>query len=474
MRKLLYYLSVILVIITILYGINRVFSFKYPDGIYDLKSFYSMERDTVDVIVLGSSHAFENINTEIIWDDTGIAVFDLGGSVAPMWNCYYYLKEALKTQKPKLVILEAFSMSIDWDYTDDSRIIKNTYGLKMSKDKLDAIRTSSPRERWMEFLVQYAQYHNRYKDLSESDFKPYLNDTLMLKNWHGFGCNYEINEFSAPNVYNDGTREMIPAKQEQYYKEIIAYCKENNIELLVMATPYPDYNEHVAHVLNTAKDYAVQAGYKFIDFNEYTSEIGINWSEDFASGAHMSYIGSEKFAHYFSKYLMDNYDFVSHDKTDIKYAGYNQAYENYVYKAYDENLKRITDFDAYAEALRNLDKDHFIIVQTKSKIKNLENSLLDLLESWGINSTSDTINDGECWIIEQGVPVKCELSEYGYYYAKRFGGKELVACKDGIFFERINYMEDEDGTNIVIFDTKTQNVADSINVRKDKIDRYFK
>ncbi len=474
MKKIIYYLSVLLVLIITLYGINKIFSFKYPDGIYDLKSFYRMEKNTVDVVILGSSHAFENINTEVIWNDTGIATFDLGGSVAPMWNCYYYLKEAVKTQKPKLVILEAFSMTIDWDYTDDSRIIKNTYGLKMSKDKIDAIKVSSPRERWVEFLVQYAQYHNRYKDLTVADYKAYLNDPLMLKNWHGFGCNYEINEFSAPNVYNDGTREAIPNKQEQYYKEIIKYCKENGLELLVIVTPYPDYNEKVAHILNSAKDYAVEAGYKFVDFNEHTDEIGIDWSEDYASGAHMSYIGSEKFAHYFSKYLMDNYDFASHDKTDIKYAGYNQAYENYIYKAYDANLKRITDFDDYTDAIKKLDENHFVIVQTKTQIKNLDNSLIDLLKSWGIDCTSDTVNDGDCFIIEKGVPVKCEISEYGYSYAKRFGGKELVACKDGIFFERTNFMEDEEGVNIVVFDTKTHSVADSINVRKDKIDRYFK
>ena len=75
-----------LVLVLALNYINSIFSFKYGDGIYGLKKYYELEKNTVDVLVLGSSHAFENVNTGTLWENYGIASFDLCGSMQPMWN----------------------------------------------------------------------------------------------------------------------------------------------------------------------------------------------------------------------------------------------------------------------------------------------------------------------------------------------------------------------------------------------------
>ena len=85
----------LLILLMVLAGINRVFKMKYGDGIYSLTKFYEQKKDSVDVLVLGSSHAFENINTGTLWDEYGMASYVLGGSRQPSWNTYYYLKEAL-------------------------------------------------------------------------------------------------------------------------------------------------------------------------------------------------------------------------------------------------------------------------------------------------------------------------------------------------------------------------------------------
>ena len=65
-----------------------------------------------------------------------------------MWNSYYALKEALKTQKPKLVMLEAFATLWDMEYSDATRIIKNTFGMAPSVNKLEALADSAPTASW--------------------------------------------------------------------------------------------------------------------------------------------------------------------------------------------------------------------------------------------------------------------------------------------------------------------------------------
>lgn len=42
---------------------NKVFKVKYSDGIYSITKFYELKDNTVDVLILGSSHAFVAFNT---------------------------------------------------------------------------------------------------------------------------------------------------------------------------------------------------------------------------------------------------------------------------------------------------------------------------------------------------------------------------------------------------------------------------
>ena len=115
--------DILLFMLILFIVLSLLFHFAYPsydDGIYDMTIFYQQKANTVDVLVLGSSHAFEGVNTGVLWDDAGISSYILAGSIQPMWNTYYYLKEALKYQTPKLIVLDVYSTIMKEDYSDDS------------------------------------------------------------------------------------------------------------------------------------------------------------------------------------------------------------------------------------------------------------------------------------------------------------------------------------------------------------------
>lgn len=85
--KVISFIMIMLILSSIFY---KSFSFKYADGIYTLKEFYKERDNSIDVLFLGSSHMFVNVNPSILWKEYGMAGFDLGGSVQPLWNTYYY------------------------------------------------------------------------------------------------------------------------------------------------------------------------------------------------------------------------------------------------------------------------------------------------------------------------------------------------------------------------------------------------
>ena len=142
----------LIILLLILVSLNKILAFKFSDGVSNVSNFYNQDDNTIDVLFLGSSHCFTTFNNGTLWDEYGIASYDMGTALQPMWNSYYLLKEVLKNQKPELVVLEGYATAFDIEYSQDSRIIKNTYGMKWSKNKIDAIMASSEEGRHLDFL----------------------------------------------------------------------------------------------------------------------------------------------------------------------------------------------------------------------------------------------------------------------------------------------------------------------------------
>ena len=73
------------------------------------EGFYAEPENSLDVICIGSSHVFLDISPMAMWKAEGITAYDLTSSIQRMWVSYYYLKEALKYQTPKVVVLDALA-----------------------------------------------------------------------------------------------------------------------------------------------------------------------------------------------------------------------------------------------------------------------------------------------------------------------------------------------------------------------------
>ena len=108
-RKTVKIIAFFLILSVLLLRFHQVFRFKFNDGIYGMEQFYREKENSLDAIFFGSSHMYVNVNTSVLWKEYGIAGYDLGGSEQPVWNSYYYVKEALKTQKPSVLVLDCFT-----------------------------------------------------------------------------------------------------------------------------------------------------------------------------------------------------------------------------------------------------------------------------------------------------------------------------------------------------------------------------
>lgn len=172
-----------LVVFLILFlWINSILKLKHEDGIVQMEMFYRQKENTVDVLCLGSSHVFANIDPAILEEEYGIASYDLAGSMQPMWNTYYCLKEALKYQKPSLIILDVFRLTEGFSYSKESKVVKNTYGMRLSMNKIKSIQESAEKEEdVLRHVFGIGTYHDRYYELEEKDFLAELERMILIK-----------------------------------------------------------------------------------------------------------------------------------------------------------------------------------------------------------------------------------------------------------------------------------------------------
>ncbi len=443
-----------------------IFKFKYGDGIYDFEEFYTEKENSIDVICFGSSHVFENINPSIFWDEYGITVYDLCGSMQPIWNTYYYMKEALKTQKPKIMVVDVFGVLQTDEYVDHSRIIKNNYGLNFSKDKIASIKVSSPKESWVDYILEYPTYHTRYTEISREDFTGFLGNRAIYQNWKGFVLNDQTVSYNRPIDFYTNEIGNLTSKVELYLQKIMDLSKEVKIPLLLIKSPYPVISLEDQKKYNRVSQIAKNNNIPFLNFNLFVDEIGIDFSTDFADDSHLNYKGNPKYTRYLADYLLDNYNLCDH-RIEKKYQTYDLKSNVYQQQLYNIEMKELRDIENYISKSQN---ENYLCVYTLKgdykRIKNYE-EIRKYLKVIGIN-IDEAVGD-MTWIIENNDIIFAEnnLSDFLWYKNLLENNNLMVSCsKEDHLDIKVNlnntlYEEVSNGLNVLIFDEYTGTLVES-------------
>lgn len=444
---------------------HKVFNFKYGDGIYSLTKFYEEPEDSIDVLCFGSSHIFENVNTGILWEEYGIASFNLCGSIQPMWNSYYYMKEALKTQEPKLMILDVFGATQTEEYIDHSRIIKNNYGLKPSRDKIGSVIASSPEESRIGYLLEYPTYHSRYSEIGRADFAEHTGRAIY-KNWKGFGINTNTTSYSEPKSFYTDETAGLTDKVEQYLLKIIQLSKEHNIPLLLIKAPNI-LNQNQQKVYNKIAEIANENDIPFINFNLLYHEIGLDFSTDYADTSHLNHLGNAKFTRYLAEYLKESYDLPDR-RGDAGYESYGLMAADCRQIVYNFELTQIEDIGNYID--KALAEDYVTVYWILGDYKNISNYdavKSKLASTLGIDL--DTVSGDAAWVIQNGGILFSGTSEEAFEWHTALGEDNnlMVSCPAGpeskieVNLSHTVYEPVSSGLNVLVYDTRTETLVES-------------
>ena len=113
-----------------------------------ISGFYNEEQNQFEVMFFGSSHAYAAFSPLELWEETGVKSYVFATQQQPLWATYTYIKEALKTQSPSLVVVECRMAFGDQEYYNEKDTFPVTFSymddLPLTWNKVELAMESAP------------------------------------------------------------------------------------------------------------------------------------------------------------------------------------------------------------------------------------------------------------------------------------------------------------------------------------------
>ena len=286
--------------------------FKKPVNykLYNVTGLYAERKNSLDMVYIGGSAAFVYYSPIDAYKNYGISsyVYAADNMQAELYTTM--VKELLKTQKPKLIVIDvrAFQYRDTVNKPSEKEYRAYLTYLKPSKDRYDLINKIVPK-----YLNQKTDsYHFDLKLYHSSEEKSLIKTTLKVlfdKNKHpnkGFYLLAKTIKLQEQDRTTDDIR-PIGKETEKLLNELLDYLEKRNIKALFVVSPYLQTKTEKMN-FNYIEKIIKSRNQDFLDANDYIKEMNLNYAYDFIDIDHVNIYGAEKYTEFFTKYLVNNYN----------------------------------------------------------------------------------------------------------------------------------------------------------------------
>lgn len=325
------------------------------------------ETQQYDVLFFGSSHMELFISPLDLWNEYGITSYNFGSPEEGIPITYQVIKNAVNINKPKIICVDMHMFNVEGNYSGDSKLHYALDAFPLNKTKLESIcEMAESKEALLEMIFTIGKYHGRWKDLSEaalSDKEHYQKGNMSYGYWHTMKVTpFEQHELvSGENAIPEDSKDII------YINKIIDLCKENDIQLLFISTPYV-CDENSQKNIHAAEKIAQRECIPYLNFVDMNSVIDMQI--DMYDTGHVNQSGMHKVTKYLGSYITKNY-LLENNKDNPNYSAWNNSYEEY------KDLKKecfwmVDELQAILEMLHDEDLSCYVYVGENVNIENKE------------------------------------------------------------------------------------------------------
>ena len=457
----------ILSVTAILFLGGLYFADRLVTPVGDIEEFYDEPKNSIDVLIVGGSHTMCSVSATSIYDNTGLTAYNLSTWSQPVWVSYHYIVEALKYQKPQIVILDAFGSFYDRSYFTgvDVDLVSDDFA-QLMKPSLNLLQLNLARRRvqvtkkvWEEYL-NITKYHTRITELTEEDWqKIFIDNSTPAK---GYGPFYTKEDFSGYEYpVTTETRDLYPYAEE-YLLKIINLCKEKGIKLALVKIPHiADENDIM--LVNTIHRIAEENGVDFLDYNS-SNVLELDFSYDWADHGHLNNYGAKKATEAVSNYI--NTLGVVSEHSDEIIDRWNSASEFEHEESTRMEIKLAESFDVMAERVEKQKNTSLILVKQDGGM--LEASDVDkiysLFEGTMMSMDRQIIADNDLFVYTDGSVL---VGQEAYDWCNTKGMKITAGSTSEVIYNDDNYSFGRYGINAAMYSDSHNEIYHYISYAKE-------
>lgn len=291
--------------------------------------FYGLEKNSLDMVYVGSSHSYCTFDPEKIDKITGLKSFQMGTPLQHADTTYFELLEIYNYQTPKYVVMELY-----WDVVDDDFEPKQADSFfevldnDVLKDKyIDEVFPMGAKAKYILPAIRYQQEYFAYKtNEMEKEItqktgvtKPVIQETNGTEYYRSLGYTYcdtviAESELDRTNQFKtfDAKKWDFSPVQLKYIEKIVKLCEEKGSTLVLVTAPIANVsmkfikNYDVIH--QKFANFANKNNINYIDYNIVNMEENMLEMKHFRDDAHLNDEGvkivDEHFAKWFRKNIM--------------------------------------------------------------------------------------------------------------------------------------------------------------------------
>lgn len=281
-----------------------------------ITGFYAEEKNSLNVVYIGGSACFTYWMPIEGYKNAGFTSYNYAVNTLPPEVYRYFASEVKKYQDPELLVFDArafqwrknykTSRSMELGYRTATTYMR--YGTERSSiiNNLipEYLEPLDPGQDLATYHFDLAKYHGRRDEFS---FKDSLK--MMLGLYHnpsrGFFSFDEI-DHTVTKEANPAIMDTKPIDTEDALKDLLTYLKNNNQKALFVISPYAETIDEKKEI-NTIAKIVKEAGFDFIDTNDYVDIMGIDYSKDFYNAQHTNPSGAVKYSAFLSEYIKTHY-----------------------------------------------------------------------------------------------------------------------------------------------------------------------
>ena len=340
------------------------------------------EPENYDVLFFGDSKFVASMAPMEIWEDYGIAGYNLASYSCLMPVSYWTLINALDYGTPKLAVFAVNGFTpekkvsqyspdvhteIDfWPMTlNKVRMINDLMDHPDDPDYADAQGDRYQDLKW-EFFFPIGKYHSRWSELGKEDFS--------RRPQHVKGGEFLVGV--SPIWDYTLTDEEDYAEEVgyafSYLRMAIEECQRRGIEVLLLHLPSP-IRVNSQRYANTARSIASEYGIDFVDATQMDSIV--DYAVDcYDDDPHLNTSGALKMTSFLGSYIHDHYSLPDR-RGDMHYAHWDELLEAYKDEKM-EVLRQQEDLNHVLMLLHDRDYDLRIFLGSEASIWYDELSIL--------------------------------------------------------------------------------------------------